>query len=159
EDALFKAGAKPGDAIVVGGDDGVVFDWDPTTVGGAELLGSRGTDARLEEEARATRRERKAAYHERIDAKAAVRAELEQERLAERARREGPAVREQASDPASGTGGERTPPTTDGGTRRPRCEPSASRSGWPSGHAARARRSGSRHPIRPRGPRRSERRS
>src|SRR5690606_36660381 len=44
EEALFKAGAKPGDTIVVGGDDGVVFDWDPTTVGGAELLGSRGSD-------------------------------------------------------------------------------------------------------------------
>src|SRR5699024_12829712 len=65
EDALFKAGAKPGDAIVVGGDDAVVFDWDPTTVGGAELLGSRGTAPRLQEIARATRKERKAAYHER----------------------------------------------------------------------------------------------
>src|SRR5699024_3543889 len=117
EDALFKAGAKPGDAIVVGGDDGVVFDWDPTTVGGAELLGSRGTDARLEEEARATRRERKAAYHERMDAKAAVRAEFEQERLAERARRESPSVREQASDPASGTEEECTPQLIR--TRRP----------------------------------------
>src|SRR5699024_12454979 len=117
EDALFKAGAKPGDAIVVGGDDGVVFDWDPTTVGGAELLGSRGTDARLEEEARATRRERKAAYHERMDAKAAVRAEFEQERLAERARRESPSVREQASDPAAGPEAERPPQLIR--TRRP----------------------------------------
>ena len=89
EEALFKAGAKPGDTIVVGGDDGVVFDWDPTTVGGAELLGSRGSDARLEEDARATRKERKAAYHEKMDAKAATRAEFEQERLAERANREG----------------------------------------------------------------------
>src|SRR5699024_8579842 len=103
EDALFKAGAEPGDARVVGGDDGVVVDWDPTTVGGAAPLGARGTYARLEEGARATRRERKAAYHERMDAKAAVRAEFEQERLAERARRESPSVSESASDSASGT--------------------------------------------------------
>ena len=55
----------------------------------SELLGSRGSDARLEEDARATRKERKAAYHEKMDAKAATRAEFEQERLAERANREG----------------------------------------------------------------------
>lgn len=83
EDSLFKAGAKPGDTIVIGGDDGVVFDWDPTSVGGAELLGSRGTDLRLDEDARSTRKERKAAFHDRMDAKAAVRAEFEEERLAE----------------------------------------------------------------------------
>ncbi|MDN5791899.1 MAG: GTPase ObgE, partial [Brevibacterium aurantiacum] len=85
EESLFKAGAKPGDTIVIGGDDGVVFDWDPTSVGGAELLGSRGTDLRLEDDTRSTRKERKAAFHDRMDAKAAVRAEQEQERLAERA--------------------------------------------------------------------------
>lgn len=88
EEALFKTGAKPGDTVVIGEGDGVVFDWDPTSVGGAELLGSRGTDLRLEEEARASRKERKAAYHERQDAKAATRAEFEKERLAERAARE-----------------------------------------------------------------------
>ncbi|MCI4009943.1 GTPase ObgE [Brevibacterium sp. ZH18] len=88
EDSLFKAGAKPGDTIVIGGDDGVVFDWDPTSVGGAELLGSRGTDLRLEEDVRATRKERKAAFHDRMDAKSAAREEFEQERVAERAARE-----------------------------------------------------------------------
>ena len=77
----------PGSTVVIGPDDGVVFDWDPTMVGGAELLGGRGTDARLEERARATRRERKEAFHERMDAKAATRAEFEEERLAERAAR------------------------------------------------------------------------
>ena len=73
--------------IFIGPNDGVVFDWDPTMVGGAELLGGRGTDGRLEERSRATRRERKEAFHERMDAKAATRAEFEQERLAERAAR------------------------------------------------------------------------
>ncbi|WP_349828900.1 GTPase ObgE [Brevibacterium litoralis] len=83
EEALFKAGATPGVTVVIGpGEDGVLFDWDPTMVGGAELLGSRGTDLRLEDTGRATRKERKAAFHDRMDAKAAARAELEAERLA-----------------------------------------------------------------------------
>lgn len=91
EEQLFSMGAHPGDTIVIGPDDNsVVFDWDPTMVGGAELLGARGTDMRLEEDQRATRKERKAAFHERMDAKAEARAELEAERIAEkRARQEG----------------------------------------------------------------------
>lgn len=91
EEQLFSMGAHPGDTIVIGPDDNsVVFDWDPTMVGGAELLGARGTDMRLEDEQRATRKERKAAFHERMDAKAEARAELEAERIAEkRARQEG----------------------------------------------------------------------
>lgn len=89
EERLFAMGAHPGDTIVIGPDDNsVVFDWDPTMVGGAELLGARGTDMRLEDDQRATRKERKAAFHERMDAKAEARAELEAERLAEKAARE-----------------------------------------------------------------------
>ncbi|GAA2002972.1 GTPase ObgE [Brevibacterium samyangense] len=84
ETALFKAGATPGATVVIGPGEGVVFDWDPTMVGGAELLGSRGTDLRLEDSGRASRKERKAAFHERMDAKAAARAEMEAERLAEK---------------------------------------------------------------------------
>lgn len=85
EEQLFSMGAHPGDTIVIGPDDNsVVFDWDPTMVGGAELLGARGTDMRLEDDQRATRKERKAAFHERMDAKAEARAELEAERLAEK---------------------------------------------------------------------------
>ncbi len=98
EESLFKAGAKPGDTVVIGGEDGVVFDWDPTSVGGAELLGSRGSDLRLEEDARSTRRERKASYHKRMDAKAAVRAELEAERMAERTARPASVDIDQAGD-------------------------------------------------------------
>ena len=50
EDALRAAGARPGDAVVIGPlDDAVVFDWEPTVSAGAELLpGPRGTDARLD---------------------------------------------------------------------------------------------------------------
>lgn len=84
EDELFKAGAVAGDAVVIGEEaDAVVFDWEPTMVGGAELLSSpRGTDARLEELIRPTRAQRKAEFHERMDAKAEARAELEAERKA-----------------------------------------------------------------------------
>jgi GTP-binding protein len=48
EDALVKAGAKPGDEVVIGGEDAVVFDWQPSVHAGAELLGPRGTDPRLD---------------------------------------------------------------------------------------------------------------
>ncbi|MFD1213628.1 GTPase ObgE [Arthrobacter sp. GCM10027362] len=83
EEKLFKSGAKPGDTVVIGGEDGVVFDWEPTMVGGAELLASpRGMDARLEEFVRPTRAQKREEYQERKDAKAAARAELEAERKA-----------------------------------------------------------------------------
>jgi GTPase len=50
EDALREAGAEPGDEIVVGGEGGVVFDWEPSLTAGAEHLasGPRGSDQRLE---------------------------------------------------------------------------------------------------------------
>lgn len=84
EDELFKAGARAGDAVVIGlSDNSVVFDWEPTMVGGAELLSSpRGTDTRLEEIIRPTREQKRAEYKERMDAKAQARAELEQQRQA-----------------------------------------------------------------------------
>ena len=48
ENELFKQGAKPGDMVVIGEDDGVVFDWEPTMMAGAELLAApRGTDVRF----------------------------------------------------------------------------------------------------------------
>ncbi|WP_418906771.1 GTPase ObgE [Glutamicibacter endophyticus] len=84
EDQLFKAGARPGDAVVIGAeDDAVVFDWEPTMVAGAELLGSRrGEDVRLEDRSRPTRDQKRAEYQERREAKAAAREELEAERKA-----------------------------------------------------------------------------
>lgn len=84
EEELFKMNARPGDAVLIGPEDsGVVFDWEPTMVGGAELLGSpRGTDSRLSEDHRPTREQRRREYYERMDAKTAARDELEAERLA-----------------------------------------------------------------------------
>jgi len=51
EEALAKAGAEPGDTVLIGDlDDAVVFNWDPTlTVGSGHVPGPRGTDWRLEQ--------------------------------------------------------------------------------------------------------------
>ncbi len=50
EQALAKAGAEPGDTVLIGDvDDAVVFDWDPTLpTGSGHVSGPRGTDWRLE---------------------------------------------------------------------------------------------------------------
>jgi GTP-binding protein len=81
EDALYKAGAVAGDMVVIGAtDDAVVFDWEPTLQSGAELLGARGTDLRLEEGSRPTRGEKREAMHDRYAARAATQAELAEER-------------------------------------------------------------------------------
>jgi GTP-binding protein len=83
EEQLFKSGAKPGDTVVIGEGDGVVFDWEPTMMGGAELLaGPRGSDLRLAEYVRPTREQKREEYQERKDAKAAARADLEADRKA-----------------------------------------------------------------------------
>ncbi len=80
EDKLFKAGAVAGSTVMIGSN---VFDWEPTLTSTAELIsGPRGTDARLDGNERPTRNARRQAYFERMDAKAAARAELIREREA-----------------------------------------------------------------------------
>ena len=82
ENELFKSGAKPGDTVVIGEGDGVVFDWEPTMMGGAELLASpRGTDVRFADLGdRPTRVQKRQEQLERREARAATQAELEAER-------------------------------------------------------------------------------
>lgn len=84
EDQLFRAGAVPGSEVVIGArEGGVVFDWEPTMAAGAELLGQRGSDLRVEEHersGRATRAQKRADHKERMDAKSAAREELWTER-------------------------------------------------------------------------------
>ncbi|MFB7862470.1 MULTISPECIES: GTPase ObgE [unclassified Streptomyces] len=59
EDALMKAGARAGDGVSIGSDENsVVFDWEPSMVAGAEMLGRRGEDHRLEAPRPATQRRR-----------------------------------------------------------------------------------------------------
>ena len=84
EEALFKAGAVPGSTVLIGPEDNsVVFDWEPTMTAGAEILaGPRGTDVRLEDYGRATRREKREEFHSRKDAQTAAREELAAERRA-----------------------------------------------------------------------------
>lgn len=81
EEALLKAGAVAGSTVVIGPEDSsVVFDWEPTMAAGAELLGQRGTDLRLEEGDRPTREAKREAFHNKMDAAAAARAELAAEK-------------------------------------------------------------------------------
>ncbi|WP_366146395.1 GTPase ObgE [uncultured Pseudokineococcus sp.] len=96
EEELFAAGAVAGSEVVIGdGPRAVVFDWDPTLVGGAELLGGRrGEDPRLSTDERPTRGERRRLMEERKAGRAETQAELEAERLADRrAERGAPADR------------------------------------------------------------------
>lgn len=89
EDELYRLGATPGATVVIGGDDGVIFDWQPSLSSVAELMTApRGTDPRLDQNPRRTTAERRERYHERMDAKAEARQELEAERLATRSEAE-----------------------------------------------------------------------
>ena len=59
EDKLLALGAEEGDTVLIGeADNAVVFDFRPMVVTGAELLGRRGEDARLEESRPAAQRRR-----------------------------------------------------------------------------------------------------
>ena len=83
EEELLKAGAVSGSTVVIGPGQGVVFDWEPTINNVAELIaGPRGTDARFDNNTRRTTNERREEYKARMDAKAAARDELQQERKA-----------------------------------------------------------------------------
>ncbi|WP_062315800.1 GTPase ObgE [Demequina maris] len=84
EERLFKAGATPGCEVVIGPrQGGIIFDWEPTMMAGAELLGQRGSDLRIEQHERhhrATRAEKRQEHKETMDARAAAREELWTER-------------------------------------------------------------------------------
>ncbi|PCG87841.1 GTPase ObgE [Streptomyces sp. WZ.A104] len=59
EEALMKAGARAGDGVAIGPEENaVVFDWEPTVMAGAEMLGRRGEDHRLEAPRPAAQRRR-----------------------------------------------------------------------------------------------------
>jgi GTP-binding protein len=83
EDRLFTAGAVAGSTVVIGRDNGVVFDWEPTLTSTAELIASpRGTDVRIDASSRPTRNQRREDYFDRMDGKAEARAELLREKEA-----------------------------------------------------------------------------
>ncbi|WP_217239942.1 GTPase ObgE [Streptomyces sp. AC555_RSS877] len=66
EAELMKAGARSGDGVAIGPEDNaVVFDWEPTVMAGAEMLGRRGEDHRFEAPRPAAQRRRdKQAEHD-----------------------------------------------------------------------------------------------
>jgi GTPase len=82
EDELFKVGAVSGSTVVIGPGDGIIFDWEPTIASSAELLVSpRGTDPRFGPVSeRRTNVERRKRYQEMMDARAALREQMENER-------------------------------------------------------------------------------
>lgn len=83
EDELFQHGAVAGATVVIGADNGVVFDWEPTLTSTAELItGPRGTDERIGGSNRRTTKERRERYTESMDAKEEARQELLREREA-----------------------------------------------------------------------------
>ena len=83
DDALFAAGAIPGDTVVIGPGAQMEFDWEPTLAGSAETQRApRGQDERLTDRRRPTRSERREDYYERMDEKALAREELAREKEA-----------------------------------------------------------------------------
>ena len=65
EDKLLTLGARPGDAVAIGGEDAVVFDFAPQLDVGAEILSRRGEDQRFDSDRPAAQRRRAKdeAYH------------------------------------------------------------------------------------------------
>lgn len=65
EEQLLELGAVAGDAVAIGGEDAVIFDFAPQVETGGELLSRRGEDQRMHEERPSVirRREMDAAYH------------------------------------------------------------------------------------------------
>jgi GTP-binding protein len=79
EDELLTLGAQRGDAVAIGGEDAVVFDFAPQVDIGAELLSRRGEDNRMQELRPAARRRRAkdAVYKERKAAERSVNAAID----------------------------------------------------------------------------------
>ena len=85
EDELFRLGAVPGSTVVIGGDAGIVFDWEPSIASAAELIQApRGLDPRLDPNRRRTTAERREQYYARQDARTLERAMEEERRRARR---------------------------------------------------------------------------
>jgi len=84
EDALHEAGAVAGDEVVIGTtDDAVVFDWEPTLIAPAGVIGSRrGQDTRLSAGDRPTRDEKRERYAALREARSDSRERLAAERRA-----------------------------------------------------------------------------
>jgi GTP-binding protein len=85
EDELVSAGAVAGATVVIGGDGGVVFDWEPALLGAAGgPAAPRGHDVRLDDTARRSSQERREQYESVREGRREARSDLAAERAAGR---------------------------------------------------------------------------
>lgn len=75
EDELLKKGAKRGSTVIIGTDNGVVFDWDPMVASAAELVEAGELEIGIDPTKRRTNTERRKEYHDMMDTRAKGRAE------------------------------------------------------------------------------------
>ena len=77
EDELLKKGAKRGSTVIIGTENGVVFDWDPLVASAAELVEAGELEIGIDAAKRRTNTERRKEYHDMMDTRAKGRAERE----------------------------------------------------------------------------------
>jgi GTP-binding protein len=82
EDRLMKTGAKSGSTVVIGAENGVIFEWQPMISSIAEVTTPRGSDSRLDGSERRTTRQRREEYHEMMDSRTRMRDKMQAEREA-----------------------------------------------------------------------------
>lgn len=80
EEALLRAGAKRGSTVVIGPENGIVFDWEPMVTSVAEVSGPRGSDSRLDPNNRRTNQQRRIEYHETMDVRTRMRQRMQETR-------------------------------------------------------------------------------
>ena len=82
EERLMKAGAKSGSTVVIGAENGVLFEWQPMVSSIAEVTTPRGSDSRIDASDRRTTKERREQYHEMMDSRTRMREKMQAEREA-----------------------------------------------------------------------------
>ena len=76
EEALYKSGARRGSTVIIGSENGVVFDWDPLVSSAAELVeGPGGVEASGAGNSRRTNEQRRQQYYDMMDQRARGREE------------------------------------------------------------------------------------
>ena len=82
EERLMKTGAKSGSTVIIGAENGVLFEWQPMISSIAEVTTPRGSDSRIDGSDRRTTKERREQYHEMMDSRSRMREKMQAEREA-----------------------------------------------------------------------------
>jgi GTP-binding protein len=82
EERLMKAGAKSGSTVVIGSENGVLFEWQPMVNSISEVSTPRGSDSRIDGNDRRTTKQRREQYHEMMDSRTRMRDKMQAEREA-----------------------------------------------------------------------------